>query len=270
MPSRWLSPSVFQWFASVESAQRVDSLRYTRPYALLTHAERKLHGEPDEFSLADAVLAMKRSVNSRVKHLEELYGLSRAFPKSIGMLERLQAVDLARPLLIRQMFELRNDIEHNDAVVPTVERARELADATWYFLRATDSACSESPSDLVFSPAARRPMPAGAEFLSVSGIEPGLPQVTVVARLRHEQITWSRQSGYLEIIESADFRERLIGVRTRSAMHTFDIDDHYYGNGENRVHYGILLLQDEDRQMLWGKLFGSTRNSTAQTVLSDA
>ena len=268
MPSRWLSPSVFQWHASVEYAERVDARRHSRPYELLAHAERRLQNGPDEFAIADAVLSLKRAVNSRLKHLEELYGLSKAFPKSVGVLERLQAVDLARPLLVRQMFELRNDIEHNDAHAPNVDRSCELADATWYFLRATDSACSEDPKDLVFSPDAVRPMQAGAEFVSISGIKPGLPHVTVVARLRNEQISWTKLLGYLELTESPDFRERLVGVRTRSAMPAFDIDEHCYGEGEDQVHYGLLVLQDDDRQRLWSKLFGSARRNTAQTIFT--
>ena len=250
----------------MEYAERVDARRHTRPNDLLVHAERRLQNGPDEFAIADAVLSLKRAVNSRLKHLEELYGLSTAFPKSVGVLERLQAVDLARPLLVRQMFELRNDIEHNDSPAPNVDRCRELADATWYFLRATDSACSEDPKDLVFSPDAARPMQAGTEYVSISDLEPGLPRVTVVARLRHEQISWTKQLDYLEVTESPDFRERLVGVRTRSAMATFDIDEHGYGEGIDRVHYGLLVLKDDDRQALWSKLFASARRNTAQTI----
>ena len=183
MTSRWLSPTIFNWHALVEAAMRMDVGRFLRPHEFLSHAERRLEQTSDEFARADAVLNLKRAVNSRLKHIEEMYGLSVAFPTGTGVLERLQKVDLARPLLIHQMFELRNDIEHNDAPVPAIQRCRELVDATWYFLRTTDSACSARPMDLLFCPDKTAPRQKGSMFVSLMDLSPGLPSVTMTARV---------------------------------------------------------------------------------------
>ena len=88
---------------------------------------------------------LKRAINSRLQHLEDLYAFSQAFPKNFGALERLNVVGLARPLLIRQLFALRNDIEHNDATPPSEKKCLELIDSTWYFLKTTDYACKLVP-----------------------------------------------------------------------------------------------------------------------------
>lgn len=145
----WLSNKVFEWLNSIEGGHIIDIERVKRPHALLTHCERTLATGDSEFSIADAVLGLKRAINSRLQHIEELYSFSAMFPKSVGALERLERVGLARPTLVKQLLELRNDIEHNDAPPPTQSRAKELIDLTWYFLKTTDPACKLVPSGVL-------------------------------------------------------------------------------------------------------------------------
>lgn len=140
-PSFWVDPGIFDWTPEYLSSTRQDRERVFRPHQILDHAYRLLAGEPTAFVVADALSNLKRAVNSRLQHLEELYHLSSIFPKSIGALQRLEGVDLAKPFLIRALFDLRNDVEHNDAPPPSRQRCGEFADATWYFLKTTDSAC---------------------------------------------------------------------------------------------------------------------------------
>ena len=78
-----------------------------------------------------------------------MYGFAALFPKNVGALERLEAVGLARPFLIRRLFDLRNDIEHRDAAPPDLDRCLELADVTWYFLKSTDYACKVVPAGVI-------------------------------------------------------------------------------------------------------------------------
>lgn len=145
----WLSNKVFGWINSIEGGHIIDIDRVNRPHALLSHCARTLATGDSEFSIADAVLGLKRAINSRLQHIEELYSFSAMFPKSVGALERLERVGLARPTLVKQLLELRNDIEHNDAPPPTQSRARELIDLTWYFLKTTDPACKLVPNGVL-------------------------------------------------------------------------------------------------------------------------
>jgi hypothetical protein len=40
---------------------------------------------------------------------------------------------------MKELLKIINDIEHNDARSPEIERCKELVDVVWYFLKSTDS-----------------------------------------------------------------------------------------------------------------------------------
>lgn len=142
----WLSEAVLTWDADFDSGTRSDIKRVIRPHELFTQSERQLNLSQNEFTRASVILNLKRAISIRLQHLEDLYAFSKAFPNDFGALERLNVVGLARPLLIRQLFALRNDIEHNDATPPSENKCRELIDSTWYFLKTTDYACKLVPA----------------------------------------------------------------------------------------------------------------------------
>jgi hypothetical protein len=141
----WLAESIFDWEAEGTGGRISDMDRVRRPYELLLHAHNLLETSSSALARADAVANLKRSINSRLQHLEELYRFSERFPKRIGALQRLEAVGLARPFLINKIFELRNAIEHKDEAPPDIVRCSEFADVTWYFLKATDHASKLAP-----------------------------------------------------------------------------------------------------------------------------
>ena len=150
----WLSKAVFEWSPRPMGAMILGDLeRVRRPHAILAHAERMLSSSESEFFIADSISALKRAINSRLRHLEEIYEFQEWCPKQAGSLERLEYVGLGRPFLIKQLFDLRNAIEHNDAPAPSVARAREFFDITWYFLRSTDAACKLIPDGVMLEPA---------------------------------------------------------------------------------------------------------------------
>lgn len=137
----WLSERIFSWAHDSDGGQLSDQQRMKRPHIILAHAESLLTSGSSELSASDAVLNLKRAINSRLQHLEDLYRFSTLFPQIKGSLERLEQVGLARPFVVKRLFNIRNDIEHRDAQPPTRAQIRELVDATWYFLRTTDYAC---------------------------------------------------------------------------------------------------------------------------------
>jgi hypothetical protein len=253
--------------SSVDTAEHVPPERVVRPHDLLAHAERNLASVADEFARADAVLALKRAVNSRLKHLEELYGFALSFPKSVGALERLEAVDLARPLLVRQMFELRNDIEHNDAPVPELARCAELVDATWYFLRATDAACSEAARSLTLRPRSEESQRGSNDYISLYRFAPGLPRLTVTARVQEDLLVAHHRPGYIEVLGSPEFKQSMLEVLARSKLSAADVGDQEYGRPGERVQFGEIAPDDALRLQLWRKLFQAHRLSSSELVV---
>ena len=268
MQLRWLSPQVFDWEASVDSAKQVDHSRFSRPHELLDHAEQRLASNHADLARADAILALKRAVNSRLKHIEDLYGMATAFPKSVGALERLEAVDLARPLLAKQMFDLRNDIEHNDGPVPNAIRCRELADASWYFLRATDAACSEMPTSIDFRPSPLPNATPTAEFVSLHQILPGLPALNITSRLRHGQLGSIPTAGHYEVRRSPAYGERMKEMLLRSGMSLSEVSEDQYGQPDDRIDYGDLVFDNAFRIAVWRRLFACHRLRSAALVHS--
>lgn len=158
----WLSEEIFHWTPESGSGGRLgEPQRIIRPYEILAHARQLTQSAESTFSLADALSNLKRSVSARLQHIEDLYKFSQLFPRGFGALERLEQVGLAKPFLIKQLFELRNDVEHNDSEPPDAVRLNELSDVTWYFLKATDPICKVVPDGIEFrcgtGPLARYP-----------------------------------------------------------------------------------------------------------------
>jgi hypothetical protein len=145
-PSFWLDAAILEWTPEFLSGIGQQRPRFLRPHQILDHAYRLLADDPEPFVLADVLSNLKRAVNSRLQHVEEIYCLASTFPKAVGALERLEGVGLAKPFLIRELFELRNDVEHKDATPPSQQRCGELADTTWYFLKTTDYPCKTAVS----------------------------------------------------------------------------------------------------------------------------
>jgi hypothetical protein len=55
------------------------------------------------------------------------------------MLERLQEFGIVRSAIIKDLFEVRNVIEHEDGEPPALKQCRHYADVIWYFLKSTDN-----------------------------------------------------------------------------------------------------------------------------------
>jgi hypothetical protein len=86
------------------------------------------------------------AVDSRIRLLSETYGLTslarllgwRRKSDDADMLEMLTRLGLIRPLLLRQLKDVRNVVEHSDAGAPSEDECLNYLDVVWYFLRSTD------------------------------------------------------------------------------------------------------------------------------------
>jgi uncharacterized protein YrzB (UPF0473 family) len=113
---------------------------WKRSYQIWQHAKDLIDSKNNNFYYADAVANLKRSLNHRLKLIEELYCFKNIeIPnKPNGYLELLERYGIVRPYLIKLLLNIRNDIEHNDADPPALQRCQELIDIIWYLLKSTD------------------------------------------------------------------------------------------------------------------------------------
>lgn len=146
----WISLDILSWDVFPEGGSRcgeTDSL-VDRPYHLLRHAEDKITATSSELDLIDAITTLKRAAFHRKAALERIYEL-RQIPLSDSPkdpLERLAFFGLIRPMVLRTLIDIRNNIEHSDGHPPEVDRCKEMAEYIWYFLRSTDPLVREMPN----------------------------------------------------------------------------------------------------------------------------
>ena len=52
-------------------------------------------------------------------------------------------------MMLRRLMDIRNAVEHKDSKAPSINRCLELLEFTWYFLKSTDSLCTQVAEDII-------------------------------------------------------------------------------------------------------------------------
>ncbi|MBF0724790.1 hypothetical protein [Enterococcus gallinarum] len=150
----WLSVDVLfkntVWYSSGSNLHSLDTQQ--RAYDIWNRANDLVKKNDSPFDLTDGITNLKRSINHRLKLIEEIYHFKKIdFPeKPKGYLELLESYSIVRPYLMKTVMEIRNHIEHNDTPPPNHQRCKELVDMVWYFLKSTDSLVSSLTTDFEF------------------------------------------------------------------------------------------------------------------------
>jgi|CXWL01.1.fsa_nt_gi hypothetical protein len=136
----WLSPEVLAWLPFVETWTSHEGIAWRRPYDHWGHAEGLLRDVKTEFHRTDVIVSLKRSVDGRVRALNEACHFRKApFPDlPEGRLEQLAFFGIVQPALLGRLLDIRNRVEHQDAEPPTIAACADFIDMVWYFLRSTD------------------------------------------------------------------------------------------------------------------------------------
>ncbi|MFI0542954.1 hypothetical protein ACH3VS_29235 [Streptomyces sp. WSLK1-3] len=102
------------------------------------HAEHRLDNYCNKYDLIDAVLALKRTMQTRLEHLDEIYGFKQ-YPdiKSRGWLGVLEDWGAVRQRMLKRMNRLRNAVEHDGADPPSPDECEDYREVVWWFLKAT-------------------------------------------------------------------------------------------------------------------------------------
>ncbi|MFE3151254.1 hypothetical protein ACFXJ6_32070 [Streptomyces sp. NPDC059218] len=102
------------------------------------HAEFRLENHQNKYDLIDSVLALKRAMQARLEHLDEIYGFKQ-YPdcKTRGWLGVLEGWGAVRQRMLKRMNGLRNAVEHDGASPPAVDECEDYREVVWWFLKAT-------------------------------------------------------------------------------------------------------------------------------------
>jgi hypothetical protein len=110
-------------------------------------AEARLGGaDPTRTDLRNACLSIGRAVNFRFKSLRSALSmkplesvLERRFQAKIEGWDALERIGVVKPILLAEIMELRNLIEHQWADPPDLMQCRRYAEFAFYFLESTQT-----------------------------------------------------------------------------------------------------------------------------------
>jgi hypothetical protein len=130
-----------EWYAERASATPMDTTLLFRAYDIWRHAQNHLTPDASDLDRIDAITALRRAVNHRLKSIRTTYNID-CLPSVNGrkqLLEKLQEFGIVRAAIIKDLFDVRNLIEHDDSEPPELKQCRHYADVIWYFLKSTDT-----------------------------------------------------------------------------------------------------------------------------------
>lgn len=151
----YISGDVLNWDYYSENSAGLsydeEELIVERAYDIWRHASSQILADSSEFSRADAITGLKRAVNHRLKMLSKSYSFDALpFSNQKKTLEKYQFYGIIRPTLLKELFEIRNLIEHTDHVPPNIGECRKYVDIVWYFLKSTDTLLKMKVDDVIF------------------------------------------------------------------------------------------------------------------------
>ena len=136
----WLSPEFLEWYnCSGGGTEPHVSLRL-RAYEIWNHAKKVLEHASTELELVDVITSLKRAIDHRLRALDEIYSF-RSIPitsKPTQLLGILELFEIIRPLMFHNLVEIRNAVEHEDALPPDKKSCQVFLEFAWYFFRSTD------------------------------------------------------------------------------------------------------------------------------------
>lgn len=149
----WLSNQILDWDGHSGGGTVISKSLWMRSYEIWNHAKDLIYEGSTEYMLGDGIINLKRSLDRRLKLIEDIYSFRSIDQKykNFGYLELLEQYDIVRPFLMKNLMQIRNDIEHNDVHPPHLDRCKELVDAVWYFLKSTDTLVSLERNDFEFN-----------------------------------------------------------------------------------------------------------------------
>ena len=153
MDIKYIDSSFLYFFDYAETEHSVDEAKFYRAYEIWDHCKELLESGNSSLIRIDVISNLRRCLNQRLKNIENYYFInSLPFLKNDKRyFDKLSSLNIIRPFMLQQLFEICNDIEHNDAKPPSAKRTQELLDISWYFLKSTDQLVRGIRDDFLFN-----------------------------------------------------------------------------------------------------------------------
>jgi hypothetical protein len=149
----YLSAEILTWPYDAEGrAYPSETDHVHRGHEIWRHAKNRLALSPTQLDRVDCISSLKRAINHRLKAIHSTYAFDQLptdRPKK-ETFEKLQDYGLVRPAILKELLDVRNLIEHNDAPPPDLAKCKFYVDMVWYFLKSTDQLVEEMVDSLIY------------------------------------------------------------------------------------------------------------------------
>jgi hypothetical protein len=168
-----IAPAWEEWYALAEAWTLLDEDTASRAYKLWKFAADLNDRSIDDVGRGTVVQKLWNAVDHRIRSLHEVYRLSvvkslLGLPKATASLDTLHHLGVVRPLILKNLKDVRNRVEHQDRSAPDAIECSNLVDSVWYFLRSTDYLVVQKLSTYTLqSGRAVQGQPDREEFVSV-------------------------------------------------------------------------------------------------------
>ncbi|NDK30903.1 hypothetical protein [Nesterenkonia haasae] len=142
-----IAPAWDGWISYPESWTILDPDTASRAYSLWNFAAKLNEQSVDDVVRGTVVQKLWNAVDQRIRALHEIYNLNIA--KSLlgrakmSTLDVLHDLGVIRPLILKNLKDVRNRVEHQDQGAPNALECNNLIDSVWYFLRSTDQLATQ-------------------------------------------------------------------------------------------------------------------------------
>lgn len=144
--------NILDWDLDMQSWSTINRDVRARAEQLLLRSEFQLNFDKSKDARAECFITLKRCLNQRLKAIEKIHQFKNLnIPyKPRGYLELLEIIGVLRPILLKKLLKIRNEIEHEDINPPSYNLCKEYIDVVWYFIKSTNKLVSVSTDDLLF------------------------------------------------------------------------------------------------------------------------
>jgi hypothetical protein len=154
----WISCDIEKFDLCPEVSTPMDSAGVERPYEILKHVERLLLPSASRDDLVCAIIELRKVIRLRDKRLNKIYNFmnipqfKKHSPnqKKLSQYDIMEAVGIIKPIMRKEIIDVRDFVDHEDKRPPNVSRCREFAEFVWYFLRSTDSLVANKKTLLLY------------------------------------------------------------------------------------------------------------------------
>lgn len=122
-----------------ESWNYTDCVSIKKGYDIINHAYELYKYDSNSYN-EDIISNLRKALNLRTSDIKSRFGMEKidTFKKN-KTFDNLERLGIVKSFLLKNLVELRNDIEYRGQQAPNHDKCKELTDIVWYFYRSTDA-----------------------------------------------------------------------------------------------------------------------------------